>query len=104
MDRAPPHRLSQTFVLDTYAGLLVLCGPDRSRPVQILGRRAVFVGRDPSCDLVLADDALSRVHVAFEHADDRWTVRDLGSSHGTYVGDERVATRDLQPFDEITLG
>ena len=43
-------------------------------------------GRDPSCDLVLEDSTLSRLHARIELADDGLvTIDDAGSSNGTFV-------------------
>ena len=43
-------------------------------------------GRDPSCDLVLEDPTLSRLHARIELADDGLvTINDDGSSNGTFV-------------------
>lgn len=43
-------------------------------------------GRDPSCDLVLDDPALSRLHARIELADDGLvSINDAGSSNGTFV-------------------
>jgi predicted component of type VI protein secretion system len=43
-------------------------------------------GRDPSCDLVLADSTLSRLHARIELAGDGLvSINDAGSSNGTFV-------------------
>lgn len=43
-------------------------------------------GRDPSCDLVVDDPALSRLHARVELADDGLvSINDAGSSNGTFV-------------------
>lgn len=43
-------------------------------------------GRDPSCDLVVDDPALSRFHARIELADDGLvSITDSGSSNGTFV-------------------
>lgn len=43
-------------------------------------------GREPSCDLVLEDSTLSRLHARIELADDGLvSITDAGSSNGTYV-------------------
>jgi len=43
-------------------------------------------GRDPSCDLVVDDPALSRLHARIELADDGLvSIDDAGSSNGTFV-------------------
>jgi pSer/pThr/pTyr-binding forkhead associated (FHA) protein len=43
-------------------------------------------GRDPSCDLVLADTTLSRWHATIELASDgRVCINDKGSRNGTFI-------------------
>ena len=51
------------------------------------------VGRDPMCDLCLAqDDKVSRLHAELENVGDVWTLADHGlSRNGTFVNEERVA-------------
>jgi len=43
-------------------------------------------GREPSCDLVLEDSTLSRIHARIELADDGLvSINDAGSSNGTFL-------------------
>jgi diguanylate cyclase (GGDEF)-like protein len=66
-----------------------------------------LLGRNPDNDIVLADDLASRVHAEIEYdsAADHFTLRDLGSSNGTFLNRELVtAARVLQPDDQIRIG
>lgn len=47
------------------------------------GSRPVVVGRDPRCDVQLADEQVSRTHLALRHEERGWVLRDLGSRNGT---------------------
>ncbi|MEO9324505.1 FHA domain-containing protein [Nocardioides sp. C4-1] len=49
----------------------------------------VVVGRDTSCDVVVADPRTSRHHLAFERQGDAWYAVD-SSSGGTYVAGQRI--------------
>jgi ABC-type multidrug transport system ATPase subunit/pSer/pThr/pTyr-binding forkhead associated (FHA) protein len=49
------------------------------------GSRTVVVGRDPRCDVQLADEQVSRTHLALRHEERGWVLRDLGSRNGTCV-------------------
>jgi len=49
------------------------------------GSRPVVVGRDPRCDVQLADEQVSRTHLALRHEEGGWVLRDLGSRNGTCV-------------------
>jgi putative serine protease PepD len=45
----------------------------------------VVIGRDPACDVVLPDDAVSSRHAELRVAGGEVTLRDLGSRNGTHV-------------------
>ncbi|MGY1686407.1 ATP-binding cassette domain-containing protein [Geodermatophilus sp. SYSU D00867] len=69
--------------------------------------RVVVIGRDPACDVVVADDPMvSRRHAAIElGAPGTAVVRDLGSSNGTYLNGTRLAgTAVLTAGDTIGMG
>ncbi len=75
-----------------------------------LGRRyalgePVTIGRDAECAVHMPDGSVSRRHAALEPADDGHTVRDLGSTNGTFVNDRRLAgpTR-LRDGDYVRVG
>ncbi|MFN8534376.1 MAG: FHA domain-containing protein [Dehalococcoidia bacterium] len=74
-------------------------------PVAADGRTTI--GRVPGCDIVLALDSISRRHAAIERREGGFTIQDLGSTNGTWVGVsrlERDVPRVLQPGDQIRLG
>jgi transcriptional regulator with AAA-type ATPase domain/pSer/pThr/pTyr-binding forkhead associated (FHA) protein len=49
------------------------------------------LGRDPSCDVVIAADGISRRHAELEVLEDRGiAIRDLGSRNGTRVNDQPI--------------
>jgi ABC transport system ATP-binding/permease protein len=65
----------------------------------------VLVGRDASCDLVLAQPFISKRHAAFDTDESgKTTVRDLGSKFGTYVNGVAVQERALANGDRIGFG
>ena len=74
------------------------------------GSRPVVVGRDPRCDVQLADEQVSRTHLALRHEERGWVLRDLGSRNGTRVDGTAVpagtgdgaasAGRPLEPGSE----
>ena len=47
--------------------------------------RDYMVGRDPTCDLPLDDDRVSRQHARLSGSGAGWTLTDLGSKNGTAV-------------------
>ena len=70
--------------------------------------RVILVGRGADCDLVLADDTVSRRHAELRLEPDGWTLVDLASSNGTFVtrnGQEGRCTRArVTAFDTLRFG
>jgi len=63
------------------------------------------VGRGPELGVCINHESISRTHCKlFLNAHDALTVRDLGSTNGTYVHDERVTQTTLMPGDILQLG
>jgi diguanylate cyclase (GGDEF)-like protein len=73
----------------------------------ILPSGKVTLGRKPDNDIVIADESASRQHaeIVQDTASDSLTVRDLGSTNGTYVNRERLdRTLTLKTDDQIRIG
>ena len=72
----------------------------------ILKQDRYELGRAETNDLCFRDvTGLSRKHMAFEWDGQNWTVRDLGSTNGTFVnGTQLTGTHVLKPKDRITAG
>ena len=66
------------------------------------------VGRDEESDIVFDDPGISRRHSEVRVTTDGprlvATVRDLGSTNGTFVNGERVASHRLEDGDRVTFG
>ena len=62
------------------------------------------IGRDTSCDVVLADLAVSRRHARIEWQDTELVLEDLGSSGGTWVNGARVERCSLRRGDVVRFG
>jgi pSer/pThr/pTyr-binding forkhead associated (FHA) protein len=85
--------------------LVVENGNLRGQRVEIpKGGKATF-GRDPRAEIAVTDHLCSRRHFEVEEVDGCYVLRDLGSSNGTYVNDQRVtAPTDLTHGDCILAG
>jgi pSer/pThr/pTyr-binding forkhead associated (FHA) protein len=64
---------------------------------------AVTVGRDPRCDISLADPLLSRRHAEFVASGDGVTVRDLNSRNGILVNGRKLPEALLRPGDVVQI-
>lgn len=62
------------------------------------------IGRDPSCDISLGSDLVSRNHARLLIAPERVMLVDLGSTNGTFVNDKRVRDWSLADGDRIGIG
>lgn len=62
------------------------------------------VGREPTCDIMLVSDLVSRNHARLVVGEDQALLVDLGSTNGTYVNDRRIRDRILQDGDRISFG
>lgn len=69
--------------------LQVTAGPLSGTTLR-LGESSILIGRSPSSTLVLDDDYSSGRHARIFPADGVWFVEDLGSTNGTYLGEQRV--------------
>ncbi len=74
------------------------------------GRALVFaqdevrVGSSPDVDVPLADPSVSREHLAIRLGSQGWTLTDLGSTNGTFVGALRVERASLADESTIQVG
>lgn len=71
----------------------------------VLSPPSVLIGRDESCDIVIAKGLPSRHHARFSFRDDHWLIEDLNSTNGTYVNNRRVKRKTpIGAGDMIKLG
>jgi hypothetical protein len=77
--------------------------PVSGQPIDVVKDQSV-VGRDPSCEVVVADGSVSRRHARLERREGAWWVVDQGSANGTYVNSLRVAEQALKNGQELRFG
>ncbi len=85
--------------------MAVLVPPEGEAPA-VLGARHM-VGRSPGAHTRIPSRAVSGEHAVFLWTGERWSVRDLGSKNGTWVGDRQLApgeTVSLPSGSEIAFG
>jgi pSer/pThr/pTyr-binding forkhead associated (FHA) protein len=69
-----------------------------------VAKKTVTIGRDPGCDLHLADPYVSRKHCQVVFRGDHFTVMDLGSLNKTAVKGKLYIQRNLAPGNLLNLG
>jgi hypothetical protein len=69
-----------------------------------LNRARMVLGRDPSCDISLDSNYVSRYQNLFMESADGWLLIDLNSTNGSFVNGRRVREHRLQDGDVIAVG
>ncbi len=71
-----------------------------------LSDQEVVIGRNPTTDITLLDEGISREHalILFDEDVSGYLVEDLQSTNGTKVNGKRVRSALLAEGDEIQIG
>ncbi|MCX7556862.1 GGDEF domain-containing protein [Xanthomonadaceae bacterium JHOS43] len=85
------------------ACLVVIHGEGLGKRVDILDV-PIVVGRDHACDLHILHASVSRRHCEIWAENNRYRVRDLGSTNATRLNDRMVEVADLADGDHLTIG
>jgi pSer/pThr/pTyr-binding forkhead associated (FHA) protein len=86
--------------------LIALNGETNSQPILLEldeGKSFTF-GRNPVCDLLVKDVAVSRQHCRIISEAEIFKLEDLGSHNGTFVNDLPVNVHQLEHGDQIRVG
>lgn len=86
--------------------LEAVSGPIAGRKIEVRAGTILRIGRTAKSDYALGEDSyLSGQHFAIENDGNEARARDLGSSNGTFVNGERVASEAvLREGDSLTAG
>ena len=86
------------------ARLVLFEGTTDERVVDCVAEKTT-IGRSREADIQCSsDNRMSRVHCRLEFTEGRCHITDLESLNGTWVNDERVATRRLYGSEELLVG
>jgi predicted component of type VI protein secretion system len=69
-----------------------------------VGANKLVIGRRPEADIRIPVGEVSRDHCEIKVQGDKVLVRDLDSSNGTFVNDQRVSEATLKPGDHMRIG
>ena len=94
--------LSGTALLDIGTGdwsIVADSGPEKGQVIAV--KQKILIGRALECDISILEPGLSRRHAELDLIGDELTLKDLGSSNGTYVNADKIAEVVLKDGDVL---
>lgn len=84
---------------------LVMFKENGERKAFSVSRERTVIGRQEDCDLRIPLGVVSRQHCELVMSKEDVTLRDMGSSNGTYVNNQRVIDETkIKPGDHVVIG
>ncbi len=102
--------MSDTQSAELFCYLTITSGQRAGTNYVLDPEKTNHIGRDISCDIVLADPICSRIHaeLSFNDADPAttgWWIKDRGSRNGTFIREKQLAEPTmLTPGDRLRMG
>lgn len=85
--------------------LIVRRSGENSRVLELVGDRPFSIGRAKSCNLVLDDESVSRLHAVVRSTmDGHWQIIDRGSVNGVKINGIAAKETTLRPNAKIAIG
>lgn len=90
----------------TSTGQLVILNGGFEGMTYELTSEETMIGRNPTTDITLLDEGISREHalILFDEDEGTYSIEDLQSTNGTKVNGRRVFSAELAGGDEIQIG
>jgi pSer/pThr/pTyr-binding forkhead associated (FHA) protein len=87
-------------------GFLVILTGDFAQTEHPLAKDETLIGRNPTTDITLLDEGISREHALIlrDESTSTFTIEDLQSTNGTKVNGKRVRSAALAHGDSIEVG
>jgi anti-anti-sigma factor len=85
--------------------LVIEVGKSKGKAIKVAGP-SFLVGRDATCGLRPASEAISRVHTRIDQRDGKVFVRDMGTTNGTALGTRVLRDEEAEAHDgdALTIG
>ncbi len=79
--------------------------PFKYGPAFVLGDRPATIGSAAEADIQLSDAKCAPLHARVATRKDGWTIEDLGSADGTWLGSKRVGDRErIRSYEFMRIG
>ncbi len=87
-------------------GVLIICNGGFEGMEYQLTSDETLIGRNPTTDITLLDENISREHalILLDEDTGTYTLEDLQSSNGTKLNGKRIRSASLSDTDEIEIG
>jgi peptidoglycan glycosyltransferase len=106
--RARPAAIAKVWpLLRAHQARVELWAGGRQLSELVLENKRYRLGRDPACELPLAEPGLSRVHAILEKqrpSDREFALEDFNSANGLFHRDRRIRWIQLRDGDAVRLG
>lgn len=86
--------------------LLVMREAESTQEWPVAPHGAMVIGRDPECEVHLADRQVSRRHATIRRDGDGWVIEDNGSKNGTWMNGAPVVANEpvaIHDGDEVSI-
>lgn len=98
-----PEGDAREFQWNVEGASVTIIEGDRQGIHRRLTEDKLVIGRK-GADLAIEDKAVSRSHAEIRRESGAWWIRDLGSTNGTFLNNEKVTETELHHLDEIRVG
>src|SRR5438105_9063157 len=74
----------------------------RGMPQEVIDLPCI-IGSSKKSNIWINSPQIETQHLRITHGDEGWVLEDLGSEHGTFLGDKKITRRVIQDGDEYRL-
>ncbi|MBN2803614.1 MAG: diguanylate cyclase [Deltaproteobacteria bacterium] len=103
LDRDTMNVMLESQKRVVHPSIIVVQGVDRGESV-LIDKTPLIMGRSDTCDLIIRDDGISRIHAQIIKEGERYIIEDQGSTNGIFFGNKRVERHVLSEGDKVLVG
>jgi hypothetical protein len=104
IENQPVKAVRSVPVPGIYGKIEVLIGTQQIN-TYLVTDNPLTVGRDPAQALAIIQEAIvSKLHCSIFYRDGQVVIKDLDSTNGTYVNEEKISEQELHDNDVVFLG